>query len=391
MKKLMIMGAGIYQVPLIRKAREMGIYTIAVSIPGNYPGFAVADEVCHINTVDYEAVLKVAREKQIDGIVTAGTDVAVITIGKVCDELGLKGLSFEAARIASDKMLMKECYEAGGVRSARFRRVGLEEDPRQAVRELSYPLIFKAVDSSGSRGITRVNDPSGIPGAVEAVKATTRKDYYIVEEFLEGEEFGAQAFVYDGKLQFVLPHGDYVFMGDTGVPVGHFAPYELSPQAAADVYDQTERAIRAMKLDNCAINADFIMKDGKTYVLEIGGRSGATCLAELVSIYYGYDYYEKIIQAALGESPRFPQDQAVPNASRLLMSDRDGVIRSIANHNGPDENIYEIMFDYTVGDPVKKFHVGPNRIGHVITRGTTLQEATDALQRAMDRIEIIVE
>lgn len=391
MKKLMIMGAGIYQVPLIRKAREMGIYTIAVSIPGNYPGFAVADEVCHINTVDYEAVLKVAREKQIDGIVTAGTDVAVITIGKVCDELGLKGLSFEAARIASDKMLMKECYEAGGVRSARFRRVGLEEDPRQAVRELSYPLIFKAVDSSGSRGITRVNDPSGIPGAVEAVKATTRKDYYIVEEFLEGEEFGAQAFVYDGKLQFVLPHGDYVFMGDTGVPVGHFAPYELSPQAAADVYDQTERAIRAMKLDNCAINADFIMKDGKTYVLEIGGRSGATCLAELVSIYYGYDYYEKIIQAALGESPRFPQDQAVPNASRLLMSDRDGVIRSIANHNGPDENIYEIMFDYTVGDPVKKFHVGPNRIGHVITRGTTLQEATDALQKAMDRIEIIVE
>ena len=391
MKKLMIMGAGIYQVPLIRKAREMGIYTIAVSIPGNYPGFAVADEVCHINTVDYEAVLIVAREKQIDGIVTAGTDVAVITIGKVCDELGLKGLSFEAARIASDKMLMKECYEAGGVRSARFRRVGLEEDPRQAVRELSYPLIFKVVDSSGSRGITRVNDPSGIPGAVEAVKATTRKDYYIVEEFLEGEEFGAQAFVYDGKLQFVLPHGDYVFMGDTGVPVGHFAPYELSPQAAADVYDQTERAIRAMKLDNCAINADFIMKDGKTYVLEIGGRSGATCLAELVSIYYGYDYYEKIIQAALGESPRFPQDQAVPNASRLLMSDRDGVIRSIANHNGPDENIYEIMFDYTVGDPVKKFHVGPNRIGHVITRGTTLQEATDALQKAMDRIEIIVE
>lgn len=391
MKKLMIMGAGIYQVPLIRKAKEMGIYTIAVSIPGNYPGFAVADEVCHINTVDYEAVLRVAKEKQIDGIVTAGTDVAVITIGKVCDELGLKGLSFEAAKIASDKMLMKEHYEKAGVRTARFRRVGLDDDPNSAVRELEYPLIFKAVDSSGSRGITRVNSPEGIPAAVEAVKRTTRKNYYIVEEFLVGEEFGAQAFVYDGKVQFVLPHGDYVFVGDTGVPVGHFAPYELSPAMAADVFDQTERAIRAMKLDNCAINADFIMKDGKTYVLEIGGRSGATCLAELVSIYYGYDYYEKIIQAALGEAPQFPQDQAVPNASRLLMSGKDGVIRSIANHNGEDDHIYEIMFDYTVGDAVKKFHVGPNRIGHVITRGTTLEEATDALARAMDRIEILVD
>lgn len=391
MKKLMIMGAGIYQVPLIKRAKAMGIHTIAVSIPGNYPGFAVADEICHINTVDYEAVLKVAREKQIDGIVTAGTDVAVITIGKVCDEMGLTGLSFEAAKIASDKMLMKECYEANGVRTARFRKVHFEDDLEESIKDLEYPLIFKAVDSSGSRGITRVNKKEDIAAAVAAVKAVTRKNYYIVEEFIIGEEFGAQAFVYGGKLQFVLPHGDYVFMGDTGVPVGHFAPYHLSDEVLQDVYEQTEKAIRAMKLDNCAINADFIMKDGKTYVLEIGGRSGATCLAELVSIYYGYDYYEKIIQAALGEAPEFPQDQAVPNASKLLISDRDGVIRSIANHNPQNDNIYEIMFDYRVGEAVKKFRVGPHRIGHVVTKGNTLEEATAALEEALKNIEIRVE
>ncbi len=391
MKKLMIMGAGIYQVPLIKRAKAMGIHTIAVSIPGNYPGFAVADEICHINTVDYEAVLKVAREKQIDGIVTAGTDVAVITIGKVCDEMGLTGLSFEAAKIASDKMLMKECYEANGVRTARFRKVRFEDDLEEAIRDLEYPLIFKAVDSSGSRGITRVNKPEDIEAAVAAVKAVTRKQYYIVEEFIIGEEFGAQAFVYGGKLQFVLPHGDYVFTGDTGVPVGHFAPYNLSEDVLRDVYEQTEKAIRAMKLNNCAINADFIMKDGKTYVLEIGGRSGATCLAELVSIYYGFDYYEKIIQAALGEKPEFPQEKAVPNASKLLMSDRDGVIRSIANHNPQDERIYEVMFDYRVGEAVKKFKVGPHRIGHVITQGRTLEEATQVLEEALKNIEIRVE
>lgn len=391
MKKLMIMGAGIYQVPLIRTARRMGIHTIAVSIPGNYPGFAVADEICHINTVDYGAVLKVAREKQIDGIVTAGTDVAVITIGKVCDELGLKGLSFEAAKIAVDKMLMKESYERAGVRTARYRRVLFEEDVNEAIRELSYPLIFKTVDSSGSRGITKVEDPSFIPAAIEAARAVTRKDYYLVEEFIEGSEFGAQAFIYNGELKFVLPHGDYVFMGDTGVPVGHFAPFELTQEQKEDVFDQTKRAVEAMGLDNCAINADFIMKDGKTYVLEIGGRSGATCLAELVSIYYGFDYYEKIVQAALGEDPVFPQKQAVPNASKLLMSDRDGVIRSIVDHNEKNENIYEILFDYTVGDEVKKFRVGPHRIGHVVTKGATLDEAVRTLDEAIRNIEIVVE
>ena len=391
MKKLMIMGAGIYQVPLIKAAKEMGIYTIAVSIPGKYPGFAYADEVLHINTVDAEAVLKAAKERKIDGICTAGTDVAVMTIGRVNDALGLSGISYNAAKIACDKVLMKQCYEEHGVRTARYRKVYFNENVEEKIKDLQYPLIIKIVDSSGSRGITRVDRPDQVQAAITNAQAFTRKDYYIVEEFIIGREFGAQAFVMDGKVQFILPHGDYIFMGSTGVPAGHFAPYELSEEAQQDCCETCEKAILAMGLDNCAVNCDFIMRDGKTYVLEIGGRSGATCLAELVSIYYGYDYYKKIIEAALGMKPDSPKDKAVPNASKLLMSDKDGEIIALANRNPKsDKGIYEVCFDYTVGDQVKKFHVGPNRIGHVVTKGRTLAEATAALDRALKNIEIEV-
>ncbi|WP_283684643.1 ATP-grasp domain-containing protein [Parablautia sp. Marseille-Q6255] len=391
MKKLMVMGAGTYQVPLIKKAREMGVYTIVVSIPGKYPGFAFADEICYEDTVNYDKILQIAKEKQIDGIVTAGTDVAVITIGKVCDELGLTGLSFEAAQIASNKIRMKKKYEEYGVRTARFREVSFEEDMYEAVRGLDFPLIFKAVDTSGSRGIVRVDSVSEFEGARRVVKENTRTDFFIIEEFIEGKEFGAQAFVYHGEVKFILPHGDYVFQGDTGVPIGHFAPYELDDAIIADAKVQLEKAIVAMGLDNCAINADFILKDDKTYVLELGGRSGATCLAELVSIYYGFDYYEKLVQAALGEEVEFPQTQAVPNASMLLRSEKDGVICSIENRNRPDEDIYAIQFDYGVGDRVKKFHVGPNRIGHVITKGKTLDAAVEKLHEALEQITVTVE
>ena len=126
MKKIMILGAGIYQVPLIRTAKKMGLYTIVVSIPGNYPGFALADKVYYENTVDDEKILSIAKEESIDGIVTTGTDVCVITIGRVCDEMGLCGLSYEAAQIAVDKMKMKTRYEEYGVRTARFRKVSLD-------------------------------------------------------------------------------------------------------------------------------------------------------------------------------------------------------------------------------------------------------------------------
>ena len=394
MKKILILGAGIYQVPLIKVAKELGIYTIVASIRGNYPGFELADKVYYENTVDYRKILSIARREEIDGIATAGTDVAVITIGKVCDALGLKGLSCEAAEIATDKLLMKQCYEKHGVRSAKFRRV-MFDNPNYAnlLADLTLPLMFKSVDSSGSRGIVKVNSPDEYEKARSIVLENTRSDYFIVEEFIEGEEFGAQAFVQDGKLEFILPHGDYVFKGDTGVPIGHFAPYELGEDVLEDARNQLIAAVRAMQLDNCAINADFILKDGKTYVIELGGRSGATCLAELVSIYYGFDYYEKIVRTAIGEKVDFEIDsdaQGVPNASMLLMSDADGVIKSQTNNNKPHPDICEIQFDYNIGDEVHKFRVGPHRIGHVITKGKSLDEAVELLHKALENINIEV-
>ncbi len=392
MKKLMILGAGIYQVPLIKTAKRLGIYTIAVSIKGNYPGFKLADKVYYEDTTDFETVTKIAREEKIDGIVTAGTDVAVITIGKVCDELGLCGLSYEAAKIASNKMLMKTEYEKLGVRTARFRKVSFSDgDIKAACKELNFPLIFKAVDTSGSRGIVVVPTEKDIDGASDIVKGATKLDYFIIEEFITGTEFGAQAFVKDGKVQFCLSHGDYVYKGDTGVPIGHFAPYELNKEIIEDTEKQLSAAVKAMKLDNCAINADFILSgDEKVYVLELGGRSGATCLAELVSLYYGFDYYEKIIKVALGEEVCFESKEANPNASHLIMSNKTGVIKK-QEYTPDDERVVDVQFDYSVGDSVRKFNIGPDRIGHIITRGNTLAEAKEVLDKAMNNIILEIE
>ena len=420
MKKLFILGAGIYQVPLIKAARNMGIYTIVTSIPGNYPGFKYADKVYYENTTDYETLLRIAKEEKIDGVLTAGTDVAVISQGYIAENLGLPGPSFETAQISSDKLRMKKSYEEYGVRTARYRGIKTDdEDYREKIADLEFPLMFKSVDSSGSRGIVKVDSPDEFEAARNTVLANTRTDHFVVEEYVEGEEFGAQAFIQDGKLEFILPHGDYIMQGDAGVPYGHYAPYHLAEEVIGDVYDQTAKALEAMKCENCALNADYIIKDGKAYVLEIGARGGGACLMDLASIYFdfGYEdgvggYHEMIVRHAMGEHVDFfPENSSImkkgtpvysngrlvylkggtANASRMLRSDRDGVIVSQENLNGPHPDIVDIALDYKVGDKVNKFRVSPDRLGHVITKGKSLDDAVSLLDKALDNIHIVVE
>ncbi len=395
MKKVLILGAGIYQVPLITKAKEMGYYTIVASIPGNYPGFQYADKVYYVNTTDREKLLEIAREEGIGGVCVSGTDVCVPAQGYLCDRLGLTGPTEEAALRAQDKRLMKQAFLAHGVRTARCAYVDIgNSDPADICQEIGYPVIFKSVDSSGSRGITRVNGPEDIPYAWQEAKNNTHADKYLIEKYLVGREFGAQACVWHGEIRFVLPHGDYVFQGDTGVPIGHFAPYEIDEEIIADCKEQTRLAIQALGIDNCAINADFILCDGKTYVLEIGARAGATGLVELTSLYYGFDYNEKILQINMGEDVDFTPVLEKPqaNVEMVFCAEKTGVVRSIdVSGVEPDPRIVSLSFDVKPGEKVRKFRKGPDRFGMIITVGDTVDEAKAVMERAMSQVKVTID
>ena len=157
MQKIIILGAGIYQVPLIRAAKQMGLYVIVVSIPGNYPGFALADKVYEINTTDKEAILSISMKEQISAIATTGTDVAVATIGYVCQKMGLTGIPFEASKLVTDKALMKEAFRRYGVTTAAFEVIHSRDEALAAFQKIGTPAILKIVDKSGSLGIIRVD------------------------------------------------------------------------------------------------------------------------------------------------------------------------------------------------------------------------------------------
>lgn len=391
MNKILILGAGIYQVPLIKKAKEMGLYTIVASIKGNYPGFNLADKVYYANTIDINLIKEIAQNEKISAICTTGTDVAVQTIGAVCDELGLCGISEASAKIATNKLLMKEAFSKGNVRSAEFIKAITIKEAKKGAIKIGLPVMFKSVDSSGSRGIIKVENYEDIEKAFKYSKQNTRKNYIIIEKFIQGNEIGVDAFVVDNEVKLLLPHDKIVYNnGDTDVPLGHSFPYKCNENLLNDIKEQAANVIKSVGFNNCAVNMDVLVSNDKAYIIEAGGRAGATCIPELISIHCGFNYYEKMIKCALGEPINFKVTNYTPCAARLITSNEDGIINQVNIDKYRLDKYIDISLDYDIGDSINKFRVGPDRIGQVIVQGENLDSVLETLIEVSNDKNLII-
>ena len=209
-KKIMILGGGQAQIGLIKKAKELGLYTIVVGIEGDYPGYEYADKVYHIDINQKREVLEVAQKERIDGISMVCSDFGLKTVGYVCDNMGLSGLSELSAVSSANKLHMKTLLRDNNVNTARFLVVRNQDDLVQAERILPFPMIMKAVDLQGSKGIYVCKSKKDLLDSYIKITSLTKEDYCIVEEFIDGTEFGAQAYIYDNELFFIQIHGDLV-------------------------------------------------------------------------------------------------------------------------------------------------------------------------------------
>lgn len=390
MKKIMILGAGVYQLPLIKKAKDLGHHTIVVTPQGPYPGISYADEFIEADTTDVENVLAHARRMDIDAVLTTGTDVAVPTIGKIVDELGLRGTSYGPSLISMDKTLMKKCFVESNIPTARYFEFLSNESSsaRKAAEEIGYPVMVKASDSSGSRGVTKVNDGSELEAAFSTAAAHTRNNKVILEQFLDGHEIGAQAVVIGESVEAIYVHNDTVSAPPTNTPIGHSIPCSLNDSLIDRVKKVTELAIKSVGITDTIVNVDLMIVDEMPFIIELGARMGATCLPENISTFCDFDVYELLLNISMGSAVLNKQDRAQPNASLLLMSELTGTVKSITvpEHVKNDSDLVQLNIDVKVGDCVRAFKVGPDRLGDVVVKGESAELAEDKARKLASEI-----
>lgn len=392
MGRLMVLGAGVYQVPLIQKVLDLGHEALVVSPLGSYPGIALATLHLDLDTTDIKSVLEAARVHNIDGVLTSGSDVCLPAMGAVVEELGLKGPGRRSARLSSDKIEMKKALTRGNVPVASFVVVSTEEEALEALGELGLPAILKPVDSSGSRGVTRIDAPEEVSRAWSEAVQVTRGEEFLVERFLQGEEFGAQALVRGDEVVLVSLHNDTMILDPRPVPVGHSLPHRLPEALAQKAHAVCVAAIQALGLRDCAVNLDLMLCGEEVFVLEAGARAGGTCLPENVSLWEGIDFYGALVALALGDALPERGLRRRPNASLLIVSKRSGRVRQVGaedallNHPG----VVEFCLDVGPGDQVHAFDAGNKRIGHIIVEGVSVEEA-EALASSLLKNHFVLE
>ena len=392
MKKIIILGASVYQVPLIKKAKELGLYTIAISIPGLYRGFSYSDKNYYVDTRNKEEILEIAKREQIDGICTSGTDVAVITIGYVNEQLGLNGVSYNTALWSTNKYLMKQRFNEFDVNTARHYLARNGKELVDGFEKLNVDkAVVKIVDKSGSRGIRCVDCNTNLEQTFIELLQETDKDYVIIEEYIEGIEIGIDVFISDSKIVTFIPHNKLrETINGIGIPSGHIVPYTPYGNEEGNLLKETEKVIQALGISNGALNIDaFVLPDGKVYIIEAGTRSGATGIPEIISNYLGTDYYEMILKNALNEP--IPTE-IVPvgecSASLLLFSNKDGIY---SGYHLDDIEGVTITTDYRIGQRVEKIVDGTSRIGQAIIEGDSIAEVKEKISYIKEHIRIDVD
>ena len=306
MKTLAILGASYLQLPLVIKAKEMGLYTLCFAWGEGAVCKGVADEFYPISIVEREQILSVCRARHIDGVCTIASDVAAPSVAYIAEEMGLVGNSFEVAVRAANKYLMRQAFSSSGVPCPSFQKI---TDFKQLdLNGLHLPVIVKPTDRSGSLGITLVKREGDLQNAVADALHCSFAHEAIVERYIEGREISVEFISYQGK-HYPLQITDKVTTGAPHfVELEHHQPADLTKEQYEQIYDLTKRALNALGVTNGASHSEYrLTLDGRIFVMEIGARMGGDFIgSDLVRLSTGYDFLKGVIDVALGrfEEPR---------------------------------------------------------------------------------------
>lgn len=398
-KKLMLLGGLRYLLPVIEEAHKLGVHVITADYLPDNIAHKYSDEYCNVSIIDKEAVLKAAQQLEIDGILSHAVDPGVVSAAYVAEQMGLPfQCSYKAACILQDKSLFRKFLAENGFNCPHAKGYNNAEDALKDVDYFEWPVIVKPVDSAGSKGVTKVENPKDLAQAIEIALASSISKNFIIEDFLEKEGFsaGAESFVVDGKLVYNGFYDQY-FNDEASNPFTPSAevwPSIMKQGYQEEIKSELQRLITLLGITTGLFNVECrVCKNGKAYLMEVSPRAGGNRLAEMLNYAADVNINEAETRKAIGlpicniHEPNYKGHFAI----LVLHSEKEGIFDGITiDDDFRIEHIIEEEVRVSPGDKITSFSGANAALGTLFLKFKTREELAEALQNQNNWLKVMV-
>ncbi len=397
-KKLLLLGGSRYLRPVIKVAHELGAYVITCDyLPGNF-AHRLSDEYCNVSIIEMDAVLAKARELKIDGIMSFACDPGVVTAAYVAEKMGLPSCGpYESVCILQNKGLFRKflAYNGFNVPTAKGYK-----DVDEAIRDVGtfhWPVIVKPTDSAGSKGVRRVDDPSGLKAAIEFALRFSHNGEFIIEDFIVQHGFSSDSdsFSVDGELKFVSFNSQRFdsCAENPYTPAAYSWPSSMTSEHQRELTAELQRLLSLLGMRSSIYNIETREGiDGKAYIMECAPRGGGNRLAECIEYATGIRLVENAVRTALGMPLVCVEQKAFDGcwAEIILHGDKSGFFDTLWIDDSIKDAVYENDLWIDRGAKIEGFKAANEAVGTLVLKFNTEERLQEVMAEPSRYVKVLL-
>lgn len=397
-KKLMLLGGIRYLLPVIKAAHNQGYYVITADYLPNNIAHKYSDEYVNVSIVDKDAVLKVATEKDIDGIMSFGVDPGVVCASYVQEKLGLPSFGpYESVRILQNKDLFRAFLAKNNFNVPKAKGYSSISDVITDSDSFDYPVIVKPTDSAGSKGVSRVDSSGQLKKAAEYAFSKSISGHIIIESYIEklGCSSDTDSFSVDGHLRFISFNAQH-FDPDAAnpyVPAAYTWPSTYSKEQESYLASEIQRLLSLLNMKTSIYNIETrIGLDGKPYIMELTPRGGGNRLCEMLKYATNVDLISAMVRYIVGDSIPIVEQKPYNGywAEVILHAPKAGTFCGLNISPVLKSNIIEEDLWVKPGDAVMAFNGANDAIGTVVLRFDDSFEMNEAIHKLNNWLSVSI-
>lgn len=399
MKKLLIIGGNINQVPMITRAKAMGLYVIVTDFRDNVPGVTLADKFYQVNAMDVDAMVELAKKENIDGVIT-NSEPVFMAWAEIAERLHLPCLSKELTALYKNKYLMRDFCKEADIPHPQYRLCDTIDEAKAFYKEINGKCIIKPLDNSASKGVYSINCEKDLEDHLDdSLSASSIANHHVLmEQYITGTEFTVDAIkTKSGNHSLAISEKKHYAYNENVACQLLFD--NRSKKYDYDLLRRTnDKLVEATGMPFGVTHAEYKYQDGKFYLIEIQARTGGFFIGtDIVPFISGVDEYTEQLKWALGEDIAVDWDyNQLPERCAVLhffdAPKQGGVVKEVRGLDYLDSLSGQLTYklSFSVGDYVGEAKDDEHRIGYYILNAKDRKELDEIMQNIEEKFHIVL-